>query len=116
MLEETTLFKKSIKRKLLFLLPFISRVLSRQDKEEYDQKLNDKEIIRGYISQMNPRKKQPVQPIQKSGRHSNAIGASNSDSFINHSTNDNNNRNSNDYQDDNVLNMQAGGNEKGGSK
>ena len=65
---------------------------------------------------MNPKKKPAVQPIQKSGRHSNAIGASNSYSFINHSTNENNYRNSNDYQEENVLTMQAGGNEKGGSK
>jgi hypothetical protein len=95
-----------------------SRVLTRQDKEEYDQKLNDKEIIRGYISQMNPRKKQqnkqPMQnSIKKPVRQSNNIGGSNSDSFINHSTYDNNNRNSNEYQDDNVLTMQATGNEKG---
>jgi len=31
------------------------------DKDEYEQKLNDKEVIRSYISQMNPRKKQPKQ-------------------------------------------------------
>ncbi len=90
-----------------------SRVLTRQDKEEYDQKLNDKEIIRGYISQMNPRKKQPMQnSIKKPVRQSNNIGGSNSDSFINHSTYDNNNRNSNEYQEENVLTMQATGNEK----
>jgi hypothetical protein len=92
-------------------------VLTRQDKEEYDQKLNDKEIIRGYISQMNPRKKQPMQnSIKKPVRQSNAIGGSNSDSFMNHSTHENNNRNSNEYQDDNVLTMQATGNEKGGPR
>jgi len=91
-----------------------SRVLTRQDKEEYDQKLNDKEIIRGYIRKMNPRNKQPIQnSIKKPVRQSNNIGGSNSDSFINHSTHEHNNRNSNEYQDDNVLTMQATGNEKG---
>jgi hypothetical protein len=63
---------------------------------------------------MNPRKKQPMQnSIKRPVRQSNAIGGSNSDSFMNHSTHDNNNRNSNEYQDDNVLTMQATGNEKG---